>query len=306
MKTFSEEVKSGLINTEFTFPEVELYGALKGRGDFLFQESHKYIKISISSMSAVKRVYKICKVLFDYSIETNIKIDRRLKIGRIGEILLDLNYADKVFKKADINIFEDKIPESIKNDPLKLGSFLRGMFLTTGSVSLKSSYHLEFFLDITESFAEDLISTFKKLLGIKANYIYKNNKIKLYIKSSSDIISILEIMDSKESVTKLLDIIRIRELKGNVSRTINFIYANANKTAESSAKQLKDIEIIEKKIGLENLPEELQIIAKYRLDNPDESLRDLSEALNIKKSTLYSKIKKIAKIALELNLENRR
>jgi len=248
----------------------------------------------------MKRIYKLSKLLFGDYISAYVKMERRLKLGRTGEILLDLASVEKIVGREDIDIYSSKLPKKIKNDPFLFGVFLKGMFLTTGSVSFKSSYHLEFFLDISEEYADTIVETFYNLIGIKSNYIIKNNKVKLYIKSSRDILNALEVMDSHESVDKLNDIIKVRELKGNVTRTINFLTANALKTAESSSQQINDILFIEDKIGLENLNKNLKKIAEHRLENEDQSLKEMAEDLNMKKSTLYSRIKKIKEIANDL------
>lgn len=303
MSTFSEEVKSSLINSEFLYPEIELYGAITGRGNILTKDNRKLISITIISLSSMKRIYKICKLLFKQNMSSYVKVDKRLKLGRTGEILLDLNYVENVISKQNINIHKDEIPEVIKHDPVKFGSFLRGLFLTTGSVSMSSSYHLEFYSNLTQTYTNQLIDLFKNLLAVKANYIIRNKKIKLYIKSSTDIINILEIMNSIDSSRKLLDIIKIRELKGNVTRSINFITANANKTAESCSRQINNILLIDKYLGIDNLPDDLKRVAKCRLDKSDESLQDLSETLDLKKSTLYSKFKRIEKIAKEIKIK---
>lgn len=300
MSTFSEEVKMTLVSTKIEFPEVELYGAIKGKGDFVIDGYRKFLKITVNSLSSMKRIYKLSKLLFGDYISAYVKMERRLKLGRTGEILLDLKLVEKIIGEQEIDIFSPELPEKIKKDPFLFGVFLKGMFLTTGSVSFKSSYHLEFFLDISEQYADTIVETFYNLLGIKSNYIIKNNKIKLYIKSSRDILNVLEIMDSHESVEKLNDIIKVRELKGNVTRTINFLTANALKTAESSSKQINDILLIEEKIGLDNLNVNLKKIAKHRLENEDQSLKEMAEDLNMKKSTLYSRIKKLKEIAKDL------
>jgi DNA-binding protein WhiA len=300
MATFSEEVKMTLVSTKMEFPEVELYGAIKGKGDFVIDGYRKFIKITVNSLSSMKRIYKLSKLLFGEYISAYVKMERRLRLGRTGEILLDLSSVEKIVGREDIDIYSSTLPKKIKNDPFLFGVFLKGMFLTTGSVSFKSSYHLEFFLDISEEFADTIVDTFYNLLGIKSNYIIKNNKIKLYIKSSRDILNVLEVMDSHESVEKLNDIIKVRELKGNVTRTINFLTANALKTAESSSKQINDILLIQDRIGLDNLDKNLKIIAEHRLENEDQSLKEMAEDLNMKKSTLYSRIKKIKEIAKDL------
>ncbi|MDO7976106.1 DNA-binding protein WhiA [Oceanotoga teriensis] len=303
MATFSEEVKMSLVNTSFLYPEIELFGAIKGKGDFVLDGHKKFIKITVSSISSMKRVYKLCKQLFGEFISAYVKIERRLNLGRTREILLDLNFVDKVLSSQGINLYKDTLPKVLKEDPVKFGVFLKGMFLTTGSISLKSSYHMEFYLDISEEFVKDLIDNFKILLGVKSNYIHKNNKIKFYIKSSGDILNILEAMDAQESSKKLLDIMRIRGIKGNVSRTINFLSANASKTAESSSKQIDDINYICSTIGIDSLDDNLKKIALYRLENTEDSLKEMAEALNMKKSTLYSRIKKIKGISKQLQDE---
>ena len=289
-----------LVSTKMEFPEIELYGAIKGKGDFVIDGYRKYIKITVNSLSSMKRIYKLSKLLFGDYISAYVKMERRLKLGRTGEILLDLASVEKIVGREDIDIYSSKLPKKIKNDPFLFGVFLKGMFLTTGSVSFKSSYHLEFFLDISEEYADTIVETFYNLIGIKSNYIIKNNKVKLYIKSSRDILNALEVMDSHESVDKLNDIIKVRELKGNVTRTINFLTANALKTAESSSQQINDILFIEDKIGLDNLNKNLKKIAEHRLENEDQSLKEMAEDLNMKKSTLYSRIKKIKEIANDL------
>jgi hypothetical protein len=300
MTTFSEEVKMTLVSTKIEFPEVELYGAIKGKGDFVIDGYRKFIKITVNSLSSMKRIYKLSKLLFGEYISAYVKMERRLRLGRTGEILLDLPSVEKIVGRENIDVYSPTLPKKIKNDPFLFGVFLKGMFLTTGSVSFKSSYHLEFFLDISEEFADTIVDTFYNLLGIKSNYIVKNNKIKLYIKSSRDILNVLEVMDSHESVEKLNDIIKVRELKGNVTRTINFLTANALKTAESSSKQINDILFIQEKIGLDSLNKNLKRIAEHRLENEDQSLKEMAEYLNMKKSTLYSRIKKINEIAKDL------
>ncbi|MGM0641094.1 MAG: DNA-binding protein WhiA [Thermotogota bacterium] len=289
-----------LVSTKMEFPEVELYGAIKGKGDFVIDGYRKYIKITVNSLSSMKRIYKLSKLLFGDYISAYVKMERRLKLGRTGEILLDLASVEKIVGRENIDIYSSELPQKIKNDPFLFGVFLKGMFLTTGSVSFKSSYHLEFFLDISEEYADTIVETFYNLIGIKSNYIIKNNKVKLYIKSSRDILNVLEVMDSHDSVDKLNDIIKVRELKGNVTRTINFLTANALKTAESSSQQINDILFIEEKIGLDNLTKNLKKIAEHRLENEDQSLKEMAEDLNMKKSTLYSRIKKIKEIAKDL------
>ncbi|WGS64214.1 DNA-binding protein WhiA [Marinitoga aeolica] len=300
MSVFSEEVKLELVNSKIDYPEIELFGFIKGKGSFVIEEDNHFLKLSISSMNTLKRVYKLSKELFEEWITTYIKIEKRLKLGRMGELYFNLMHAKIIFEERNIDIFSDGVPNYIAKDPYLFGIFLRGLFLSCGSVSITKNYHFEIFSDFTELFAQMIIKNLQNLIGIKANYITKNNKIKIYIKSSKDILNVLELIGAHKSVEKISTIIKVRELKSNVSRTFNFISANATKTAESASKQIENITIILNNIGLDNLPDDLKQIALYRLENESDSLSEMAENLNISKSTLYYKMKKLEKIANDL------
>lgn len=299
MSVFSEEVKLELVNSSLEYPEIELFGFIKGKGSFVIEEDKHLLKLTISSMNTLKRVYKLSKKLFEEWITTYIKIEKRLKLGRMGELYFNLMHAKIVFDEKNIDIFSDEIPKYVSEDPYLFGIFLRGLFLSCGSVSITKNYHFEIFSDFTEYFTQMIIKNLQNLIGIKANYITKNNKIKIYIKSSKDILNTLELIGAHKSAEKISNIIKVRELKSNVSRTFNFISANATKTAESASRQIDYIKKIINRGLFEELPDDLKEIALYRLENESESLSEMAENLNISKSSLYYKMKKLEKIANE-------
>ena len=107
-------------------------------------------------------------------------------------------------------------------------------------------------------------------------------------------------MQAHRTIEKLQETLRVRYLKGSVSRTINFISANAEKTAQSSSNQINDINYLKQSVGLNSLDEKSQIIAQYRLENEEDSLKDMADALGMSKSTLYNKLKKISEVAQEI------
>ena len=94
-----------------------------------------------------------------------------------------------------------------------------------------------------------------------------------------------------------------REVRNKVNRQTNCMSANINKTVEASIKQVHAIEKIISKIGLENLPDDLQTVALLRLANTEESLEELLKLskLPFTKSALNHRFKKIIKIAEQLD-----
>ncbi|HPZ66632.1 MAG TPA: DNA-binding protein WhiA [Defluviitoga tunisiensis] len=302
LSSFSEKVKLSLVNSKILFPEAEFFGFFVGRGESFEYHNEKLIKIKATSMNSLKRLYKITKIFYPEKIEYKSYNDKRLDLGSTGIVYLNKELIEKSLNDFCFSFEKDKFPPFLKKDPLIFGSFLKGLFLSCGSISVKNSYHMEFNLQkINKSFLNDIAKTFRDLVGVKANLLIKDEKAKIYIKAREDILNILELLGAKEAVSELYKLIGVRNIRGNVTRTVNLISANAEKTVKSSLKQINDILTIDKTIGLESLPDDLKQVAFYRLNNREASLSTIAEALGIKKSTLYHKFNKISKIANSLD-----
>ena len=94
----------------------------------------------------------------------------------------------------------------------------------------------------------------------------------------------------------------VKEVRGTINRKVNCETANISKTVNAAVRQIEQIHIIEEKMGLENLPQQLQEMAQLRLTYPDTPLADLGEMLTppIGKSGVNHRFKKLAAIAREL------
>ena len=121
----------------------------------------------------------------------------------------------------------------------------------------------------------------------------------LYLKDSEAIKDLLALVGAEQSVLDLSDEMAKRDLRNTVNRQVNCINANINKTIEASLKQIQAINYINKKIGLDSLPEDLQEVAVLRLANPQESMDELLKLSTIKltKSGLNHRFRRILKIA---------
>ena len=73
-----------------------------------------------------------------------------------------------------------------------------------------------------------------------------------------------------------------------------------NKQVEAAGKQIDAINKIEQVIGIDGLKPDLREVAIKRKENPDETLLELAERLNITKSCLNHRLRKIVCIANEL------
>jgi len=116
------------------------------------------------------------------------------------------------------------------------------------------------------------------------------------------LIEVLHLMGAPLSAKKVEDIVQRRLIVSDVNRSMNFLSANADRIGVSTAKQIRAIQVIDEKIGLDSLEDELRLLAELRLQNEDLSLRELGEMMNppMSKSMVYSRIRKLIETAESL------
>ena len=219
----------------------------------------------------------------------------------LGNGLITALYGLGIFVRAENGetaVSRGILPPLIAQDCCAV-NFIRGAFLGAGSVSLRAGYHLEFVLS-----ARELACDLKALLerfGIKnVKITQRKDKYVAYIKESEAVSDCLALMGASEAVLELNSQLIIRQFRQETNRRTNCEMANLSKTVNASVRQIEDIIYIRKKAGLDSLPEKLLIVAKARLDFPDESFAFLADRLNLSKSTLKNRLLKIGVIAKEL------
>ncbi|MBR1624056.1 MAG: DNA-binding protein WhiA, partial [Pseudobutyrivibrio sp.] len=133
-------------------------------------------------------------------------------------------------------------------------------------------------------------------------YVRRNGKFVVYLKEGTQIVEILRVMEAAHSVMELENIRVVKEVRGTINRKVNCETANISKTVNTAVRQIEDINLIEERLGLENLPPQLQEIAQVRLEYPDTPLGSLGQYLDppIGKSGVNHRLKKLAKIAEDL------
>ncbi|MBQ7986390.1 MAG: DNA-binding protein WhiA [Clostridia bacterium] len=178
------------------------------------------------------------------------------------------------------------------------GSYIRGTFLAAGSVSdPKKQYHMEF--DIKhKGYAEKLCQVLKRA-GVIAKITERKRRHVVYIKEYTAIADTIGVMGAVGTAMEIYNISIEKEFRNQANRQSNCEVANIEKITKAASLQIEAIKKIEKKMGLAELPETLQEIARIRKEYPDESLKELGERLNppIGKSGVNHRLKRIEEIA---------
>ncbi len=176
--------------------------------------------------------------------------------------------------------------------------FLRGVFMSCASLSNPDKgYHLEFVIQYNK-LSNDLL---KVLTGfdLKAKYILRKYSHVIYIKGSENIEDLLTMMGAQNSSLRLMGIKVQKDVRNAINRRMNFESANMSRSIEAGLAQVRAIEIIERKQGLDSLPDELKELAILRKENPDMSLKELGAALSvpISRSGVNHRLAKLINIA---------
>ena len=182
-------------------------------------------------------------------------------------------------------------------------AYLRGLFLGVGTMSdPRKSYHLEFVLNSSQV-AQDLKRLIGSFVDLSAGLIERGEEHIVYMKRAKYISDMLGIMGANEAMLEFENIRIGRGLRREVNRISNCDNANVDRTLSAAEQQIKYIELIDAKLGLDNLDPVLRETAQLRLELPGASLTDIGEALRppIKKPGVSKRFAKLKEIAESLD-----
>ena len=297
-KNFSLDIKSELCKklTDYDKRYACLHGML------LF--SHRFaIDNNVSFRTECKDIadtfFKLIHDIFgnDILIDTyqkNIK-----KNSKAYYFLLSLQDRKKICSEFNINTIREIDITKINNNNMM--SFISGAFLSCGSVTNPNKeYHLEFSVS-QELLSNDLLMILNSF-GLHFKISKRRNFYIVYVKGSENIEDILTFMGAENSTLEMMNVKIFKDVQNRLNRRSNCEKANYTKIYNASKIQFEDIEYIESTLGIENLPQNLIETAYVRLENPDMSLRELSEQFTkpISRSGLNRRLQRISTIAQQL------
>ncbi len=300
--SFSSEVKNELsrqIPRSRHCRIAELASVIRFAGEVNLEEP--VIAIRTENVILAKKYYTLIKRTFDGKALLNIR--GQTDIGKIRQYSIVVRDEKLVSDIAEAVRYGDD--EGMERYVLKRDccqrAFIRGAFLVSGSMSNPGkSYHFEIVCRSLEQ-ANRLcpqICNFQ----IAAKIIQRKNRYIVYIKDSEGIVDILNVMEAHQSSMELENVRIIKNMRNSANRQYNCDAANINKMVQAAARQLEDIHLIEKKMGLENLPPALREMALIRLAHPEESLQELGSYLNppVGKSGVNHRLRKLSQIAADI------
>ena len=307
--TFSTEVKNEITKLESTKLELisELSGVVRNSS-----EIEPHIKITIENNSVARRIFKLFKDI--YEVTPTITVRQRYGFNKGINYILEIKHKNNEILN-DLSIVDKNgnylnIPKTyIVNDEELVRAYLRGLFISTGSINdpKTSRYHLEFIIN-----DKDYANYISKLLNdfnLNSKVIKREKNYMVYIKEAEKISDYLRIIKAYNAVMYFEDIRIYRDHKNMTNRLNNCEQANMDKIFLTSSRQIKDIEKLKEYDIIDLLDEKIKEVIEYRLKYPEVSLQELSDIITsstgnkITKSGLNHRFRKIREIVT--NIENK-
>ena len=182
-------------------------------------------------------------------------------------------------------------------------AFLRGAFLAVGSMSdPNKGYHFEIVCRNMEQAVQmqEVIGSFDS----DAKIVERKGHQVVYLKEGSQIVDMLNVMEAYVSLMNLENIRILKEKRNSINRQVNCETANIAKTVNAASKQIEDIQLIQKHVGLSGLPDNLREMALVRLTHPESSLQELGGYLDppVGKSGVNHRLRKLSEIADKIRI----
>lgn len=217
--------------------------------------------------------------------------------------------------------FSDGIYQPIVKSRCCKRSYLRGLFLSCGTMSdPKKGYHLEFVLD-KEQTALDLKKLIGSFVDLSANMTKRGENYVVYIKKAAYISDMLGIIGADNAMLDFEGIRVNKGMHGDIMRIINCDNANVDRTLSAAEEQRewlrkiassetgRDAEAEELSDpasefwakGLMHLSPPLKEVAFLRLYRPEASLTEIGELLTPKlgKAAVSKRFAKLRALAEE-------
>lgn len=302
---FSTDLKNELSRREIVEKNSaisELSAFIRTNGTIVFSNFSFTIRFETTNNSIIRRIFKLFKFLYSYDGKIIVSKISNLRKNNVYKIVIEDEeiskkfLEDTYFSDLDSLFLKDELYEDITKSKDFIKNFLCGVFLGAGSIANPDkSYHLEFTLNSDE--LSKLVIRYLKVFGIKAKSLEKKGQYIVYVKDSAMISDFLSLIGTVNSLFKFEETKMIKEIKNNTNRLTNCETANLDKTLNTSFTQIDAINTVYKKYGKENLDKNLLDLCELRLKNPTFSLKELAEILNISKSGVNHRFKKIIDMA---------
>ena len=314
--SFSTEIKEEIIKKGVggkCCKKAFLAGFIRSTGSIIKTEDGYGFECSTDMPNAMGYTLRLLKEIYSYEggetffDEDNLNKRYHYTADCIGpeavDILFDLGILGYGEEGDEYELRLKSNKELLKKECC-VKAFIKGMFIGSGSCTIPeqigstTGYHLE--VVFTHKVPAGEFAGHLASFNILAKTISRRKNTVVYVKSSDEIKDFLALINAPMAVLKITDTMIEKQMSNDANRKRNCDLANVSKSIVANEKYAQSILLIDTTIGIETLSNELQTVADMRLKYPEDTLSELAERLGITKSCLNHRLRKINKIAEEL------
>ena len=302
--SYTTNIKEEILNNISSKSEIiaELSGYIRNNG----HNTPNGFQLTTENSGICDRIEKQIETIYEVKLKKEIKDSLNfskndLLVLTLEEkkdfILEDIGYQDKN------GVYLERPPQYIVGANEEIRAYLKGVFLTSGSINdpKTSRYHMELLIEQASEavFVQKLLNLF----DLNVKILTRDKGYMLYIKEADKISDFLKLIKATQSVLYFENQRIYRNKKNQANRLNNCEQANMVKVVATATSQLDDIAIIEDNLGKSLLDDKTQEALEYRKKYPEASLKELSEIISletgnpISKSGLNHRFRKIKDLA---------
>ena len=276
--SYSSDLKKRLTLSELRSKccaSAELYAAFLMNGSAVFTSSEK---------NEIRRINALAQKSGEKSFQRRIFI----RIRNTGGLLWG----------AEIDSPRAADPESILRKDCCCAAFLRGCFLRSGYIT-SPDRPARADIAFKDERALQLCWNALERLEIRYHLSVRNGKKLIYIKNASAVSDFLVRIGAVGAMLEFENSRIIKNYKNEVNRVTNCDNANLDKTVSAAMRQKMLFQKFMKTAAFDALPEQLQEIARLRVEYDSLSLKELGALLTptLGKSGVAHRLKKIEELA---------
>lgn len=282
--SFTQKVKEEICSIEFTDEHLRaiLAAYIKVNGSLSFSSSKSEIILKTDNAKIAKFIYRSIEKV--YGIVSRFAYSKSMGFTKKIYYKVIIDQADYILEDLEISFIEGKIAKNIVANDDMIGGYICGAFLASGSVNSpkNSNYHCEVALN-DESFAKWFSKLFLKYKSTEftPKVIKRRNYFVVYLKRAQQIADFLSLIGATNTMLEFENIRIDRDFASIGNRLVILDTANFERSSKAAAKQLKDIKIIDKVLGIKHVQNEKQRkLMELRLEHEDYSLQELANELS--------------------------
>lgn len=175
-------------------------------------------------------------------------------------------------------------------------SYLRGLFLARGSLSLASGRtHLEFVVDPDEA---PTLAAHLSEVGLPASWRLRRGRGVVTWKSGDTVGLFLRRIGAGGALLELEARQVSRALRGDLNRVLNAESANLHRAVGAAGRHIAAIGELDGDGRLAEQPYVVRLVAEARRETPEATLAELAERLGLHRSAVQRALERVERLAL--------